>query len=1088
MSTRGTNPLLMGCSLEELRRKLGDPASPLAPWWRHFTTLARRDPVWFSPYTVLTALVTGEESDRELARQSFLRFVTFRAEGEISNEAQYHTHVVSAPLARWAVFYDWIADLGILPPAEDAAFRDFLLDYAHVFSLPHIQSRRLDFDNQILANAFGAATVGYVLGIRRGDNALARRLFASGVNWVRELLGRLPAGGYSPEGSTYHEQVVLPLTLLSALLLEEAIGEPVIERGLPPRGNSTRQLLETSFRMVGPNGLLPAWDDYGYQHATIKSGLTYLARLARDPQPLAVIRDCNLWYRTAHPAWEIDDRLWTLVWWPAELDRAEPARFDSWMQPEIGGALQQPDRRLRLFQYWDECGGAPSSGRENVDPNAILLEAFSSPLLLDGSGSPGPALVPLPEQPILDYIGTRTVETVKEYIHSAWGGTMSTSDAIRTAMAGSVGQANSLVLDGETWYVPLAPCTGTGQAFHRAGDIQALRGDAIAYYTDRYDLSRATRASVLLRGRYVVVSDRIVARTPHTVTWQAFLREDVKADAARAVIRTPEQVRCDLIPLQAGSLELTPAPGYPKGPLEGRSVRLQHTVPAASDVRLDVALVPQRLLDTEADLTDGWAREIAGRRDAVSLATAYLSDAGADADQPRVFRRSVRIVSDGRRRFLAVHFASRMLEVAVNGRRVTATTTQAQGVWSQSVTHLPWFFDITDALRDGMNEITLTAPYFHGETVGGPVHLCAAREAEPVRIARTGPDTFAATVGSETDLLVIEREGGPAPWAGGSTDARYAVLAWDGSVSACHVTALSLPSGLRLRSSAPCDLQWTPARTALARTVDGASLEIAWDGGRLAAEVSGCVEITYQGALGHRLVIHLPSRRTVVVNGIDRGQHGGPACPDVELDLTPSAAVGGAPTTAGEVYSLAERAGAAAGDALSSALRGPDWRVQMAAADAIGRLGVTKAVPVLLERFAGAEAEIPYPVLTRWWRASKMLRGDNRPEGPDPSLPMPISVKRWRVKQAVVTALGRLGDRRAVEPLEKALQRCDDFFPVTAQLAVALGRLGSPTSIPVLRPHLNHMEVNLRVHARLALALIEGEIDRAAFEAQAGLG
>ena len=95
-------PLLMRSSPAELREKLCDPSSPLAPWWQHFVTLAREDPVWFSPYTVLAAVVTGLPADRSLARDAFLRFVELRDEGEISNEAQYHTHVISAPLGRWA--------------------------------------------------------------------------------------------------------------------------------------------------------------------------------------------------------------------------------------------------------------------------------------------------------------------------------------------------------------------------------------------------------------------------------------------------------------------------------------------------------------------------------------------------------------------------------------------------------------------------------------------------------------------------------------------------------------------------------------------------------------------------------------------------------------------------------------------------------------------------------------------------------------------------------------------------------------------------------------------------------------------------
>jgi HEAT repeat protein len=90
------------------------------------------------------------------------------------------------------------------------------------------------------------------------------------------------------------------------------------------------------------------------------------------------------------------------------------------------------------------------------------------------------------------------------------------------------------------------------------------------------------------------------------------------------------------------------------------------------------------------------------------------------------------------------------------------------------------------------------------------------------------------------------------------------------------------------------------------------------------------------------------------------------------------------------------------------------------------------------------------------------------------------------VKRAVVCALGKLGDLRAVAPLEAAMIRCTDFFPVTSVLPIALARLGSPSSIPILERHTQHAELNTRLHARLGLALLKGEIDRATFEDRVG--
>ena len=278
-----STPLLVaGSTVEALRLKLANPAAPLALWWNHFLTLSRRDPEWFREYAVLAALVTGAEQDRQNVRRLFLGFVRLKDEGDASLDAQFHTHVTAAPLGRLAIFYDWVAELDLFTPTEDQAIRQAMLDHAFVFALQHTQSRALAFENQLLSNAFGAAAVGYVLGVKRGADPLARRLFSEGLRLLKELLGRLPAGGYGEEGSAYQDNVVQPMIALAGLLVQEVTGEPVFAGGLPPHRVPLLDALEVSWRTLGPNGLTPGWDHYGQGANEVKCGMALLARLRGD--------------------------------------------------------------------------------------------------------------------------------------------------------------------------------------------------------------------------------------------------------------------------------------------------------------------------------------------------------------------------------------------------------------------------------------------------------------------------------------------------------------------------------------------------------------------------------------------------------------------------------------------------------------------------------------------------------------------------------------------------------------------------------------------------------------------------------------
>jgi len=246
--------LLMPEPLATLREKLTAASSPLAPWYRHLRALARGRPDQFDAYTVLAALVGGETQDRELAKQAFRQLVEKKEEGEVSMEAQLNTHVVAAPLGRWAIYYDWLAETDLFTDADHAAIRDAIVDLTFVFAQQQLQGRTRRFDNQVLANAFGAAAVGEVFGFRRDTRAEARRLRETGLAAMQGVLERVPAGGYSMEGSTYHEHVVEPLVGLSGQLYEALTGRDVFHQGVSDEATPLRRVLELSDQLISPPG------------------------------------------------------------------------------------------------------------------------------------------------------------------------------------------------------------------------------------------------------------------------------------------------------------------------------------------------------------------------------------------------------------------------------------------------------------------------------------------------------------------------------------------------------------------------------------------------------------------------------------------------------------------------------------------------------------------------------------------------------------------------------------------------------------------------------------------------------------------
>jgi len=148
---------------------------------------------------------------------------------------------------------------------------------------------------------------------------------------------------------------------------------------------------------------------------------------------------------------------------------------------------------------------------------------------------------------------------------------------------------------------------------------------------------------------------------------------------------------------------------------------------------------------------------------------------------------------------------------------------------------------------------------------------------------------------------------------------------------------------------------------------------------------------------------------------------------------------------------------------LLAALRGPHWPIQVAAAEVLGRRGCKQAVPAIRQLLA-AEHAIPkeqmYPPV------------DGQPhEGQS----IEDTAKRWRLKAALITALGRLGDVDCVPLLGQILTDARDFYVVYSIAAQALGRIGGPKALDALTPALEENEPNTRARALAAKAALQAD-------------
>ena len=1089
-------PLMMESRPQDLRRKLQDAKGDLAKRRNHFLELARHDSGWFGYYQPLAYLITEDDVFRKQTRNMFMRFVEGVPEAELSQEAQYHTHVTSATLGRMAALYDWSVEMQLLNTVEQKAISCAMLDHAHKFAMQQLHGRTVTgFDNQVMSHAFCCVSVGYVLGQKRGSDPLAQRMLGLGLAWLRALFSLIPKGAYSLEGSTYNEQVAVPVALWSTIIYEQITGQEIFFSGCPKGAPSTYSMLNLLCRSVGPGGLMPPWDSYGWQRFSVRMSLVYLARRTRNPNPLCMIRDVNAWRILDHPAWECDDRVWSLTWWPEGLDDMATPTYDAWIEPLTAGALQERKNRIRLFQFWDQTEGMPHCGRPEVNPNAIAFEAFGAPLLLDGVGKLDEKLLPKP------------VITIREYADEIVSGLLrgatdeeSVSAAAKQAVSGSIGLSNSLVFDDEFWYAPKHHVHGNGLSLHSAGPLQVIISESSDYYRDRYDVREIRRVSALVDGRYAVTLDQGTADSDHKVTWQVFAAPDAKVVEGGAGAITHDGVGLRILSENGVLPLLDSAPDFPSHCSWRGSTRVRfqgHT--EAGVYNRAFCMYPYESLEPvkwqNEEINSNWTLRIGEKKSHVTdLREAMIEDPCVSPDKPRLFTKTLRLENVPQKIFLRIPFASQSTVCRVNGQEAPHIFSppperfEREAGPSSGARHL---FNLSGLFIPGSNELELETSFFHGETLAGPIELLEPATAVPdIRFKKNGANAYSILHEEiSEDLLLLDNSLGEVRFAGGLTDARHALLTASGELSLMQATRSTGIGGVTLQSIKPLDIALRIHHTGAVEVIldkiqDGDSIVLHKDDVTLRFQTEGSLSASFYSKSGAKWILRVRSSdpRFILVNGGMRGW----LKPDVWIEENLSSETGESNDILPEAHCYKLACASGEDTLIKQALEGP-WAVSLAAVDALSLTGSKKAGPILLEMLKNELAQQPDPRLTHWWRSSKMLQAPGK-FTPDIENDNEQVRKQWRLRRALVHALGCIGYREAIPTLMSILKNGKDYYTLSAQVPVALARVEAVESLPELEAQWHHPESNTMTAVRAAARYLRREIDRNAFEKIVGPG
>ena len=1096
----------------------------LAQYWSCFLARCLAYPAEHPIDLALAHLATGEEKYSRLFLEQLMRFVEELPKRDITNQAQFHQWTNALPAIRWALAYDWIADSGVISTEQHTRIARAFLAYAERQWLPVANSRVVTGDNQFFSVCFACAVCGELFGRRHHQSAMGRNMAEHAQRRLADAIGHLPSGGYSGEGY-YHNQVVSTLVSLYGYFFEAQGHASFFDFPYPPNKVSIRDVLTVDYHTIMPGGIMVPWDASLFHPVHVKMNLVYLAQRSGDARYLHPIKRYRMFEGDPRPGWGRDDDAWTWFWWPETITSLEmiPAMpMPCWARDGVGFGLNSADSETGLFQNFDESHrfDAPSATRAQSDPNNLVLIGHASPLLLDGGYAE-----------LADVKGTVPSERVDRNGKTGFGyhnclvidGEYAARVPATTAgtlrrfleMPGlSLGEGDvstayrnyafeqitrrSMQLDDEMYLFVdelRAP---------RAHDVtwQLFTRPYAQYRDGRYELTTPEGVHLAIlppEGRHHPI-ERVEGMPEIMEEVADRLRVSTHGDAL--ILRTIMKVEklADPILLLTDGWEVALAPnagGIPADwtqanapwPVLGIISLERHAATQLAD--FPIAPLPQRYI---WDYMDRRLDTPIGNYDAVSYDNA-------------VYLRRRFMIPDAlssQQYLLQIERPPWYFQLFLDGELIAGEGIASPTQLGRSNHVPPATIPLALSCSPGIeHELVLVIASPYASTAVGAVTLLAAHEApafgyQPVNEAAgllQHGETETAIVWRNLDHAVLTvREM--------TTDAEVAVCYADGhwAVMDAGILLLHDQPVLWSRTGSIC-ASYKDRVLTIAELGPFAVCEMCVPEGRLV--IFGGVNPQIVALLHAPLIVrcapredapHLPS--LLCAQMTESTRHGDmfhclltPSSIDVARCMA-DYAQGNAFERIEALHRLVSSCDARVAELFIHALSDERWSVRCTAARLLGNRMERCAVDPLLAVLAGEQCrDVYHGIYSQDAFPAWPGGGSQFPVAGIGDLPADIAeipeegaiselLNRWRLKQAVIEALGLLGDSRAVQPIVDLLVGTTggegigmdggDFYPVRKAAVEALGRIGGAQALDVLAQFQQEYEVNTRYAARLA--------------------